>query len=104
MCAVEYGLMSTTTEKLTACEYSGVAKERGTVFEISAGRIDVGASISFLSQYPGEAEFLMPPLCCLEVFYSCPACDNVEAKHSNARYVCLNSLIFQFCAGLGVFE
>jgi hypothetical protein len=59
--------MSTTTEKQTACAYSGVAKERGTVLEITAGRIDVGASISFLSQYPGEAEFLMPPLSCLEV-------------------------------------
>ena len=59
--------MSTTTAKQTACEYSGVAKERGTVFEISAGRVDVGASISFLSQYPGEAEYLMPPLSCLEV-------------------------------------
>ncbi len=59
--------MSTTTEKHTAYEYSGVAKERGTVLEITAGRIDVGASISFLSQYPGEAEFLFPPLSCLEV-------------------------------------
>jgi len=59
--------MSTTTAKETACEYSGVSNERGTVFEIAAGRVDVGASISFLSQYPGEAEYLMPPLSCLEV-------------------------------------
>jgi hypothetical protein len=59
--------MSTTTAKSTACEYSGAAKERGTVFVITAGRIDVGASISFLSQYPGEEEYLMPPLSCLEV-------------------------------------
>ena len=59
--------MSTTTAKETACQYSGVAKERGTVFEIAAGRVDVGASIGFLSQYPGEAEFLMQPLSCLEV-------------------------------------
>ena len=65
--AVEFGLMSTTIEKQTACQYSGVAKDRGMVFEISVGRVDVGASIGFLSQYPGEAEYLMPPLSCLEV-------------------------------------
>ncbi len=59
--------MSTTTDKKTAFAYSGVTKKRGTVLEIIAGRIDVGASISFLSQYPGEAEYLMQPLSCLEV-------------------------------------
>jgi hypothetical protein len=59
--------MSTTTDRATASAYSGVAKNRGIVLEISAGEIDKGASISFLSQYPGEAEFLMPPLSCLEV-------------------------------------
>jgi hypothetical protein len=59
--------MSTTTYKETAIAYSGVNSERGIVFEIAAGRIDVGASISFLSQYPGEAEYLMQPLSCLEV-------------------------------------
>ena len=58
--------MSTTTAKDTACQYSGVDKKRGIVFQISAGRIDMGASISFLSQYPGEREFLMQPLSCLE--------------------------------------
>ena len=58
--------MSTTTAKGTACQYSGVDKKRGIVFQISAGRVDVGASISFLSQYPGEEEFLMQPLSCLE--------------------------------------
>ena len=58
--------MSTTTAKDTACQYSGVDKRRGIVFQISAGRIDIGASISFLSQYPGESEFLMQPLSCLE--------------------------------------
>ncbi len=59
--------MSTTTDKKTASAYSGVARNRGTLLEITAGQIDNGASISFLSQYPGEAEFLMPPLTCLEV-------------------------------------
>ncbi len=65
--AVEFGLMSMTTAKETAFAYSGVRRQRGIVFEIMAGRVDVGASIQFLSQYPGEAEFLTQPLCCLEV-------------------------------------
>ncbi len=91
--AVEFGLMSTTTAKETAYAYrrvfeshsfwfyctgfdptglidhwnSGIDKKRGTVFEIQAGRVDIGASIQFLSQYPGEAEFLMQPLSCIEV-------------------------------------
>ena len=37
--------MSTTTARNTAYQYSGVDKKRGTVFEIQAGRVDVGASI-----------------------------------------------------------
>jgi hypothetical protein len=59
--------MSTTTSRETAVAYSGKDGERCTVLEISAGRVDVGADISFLSQYPGEKEFLMQPLSCLEV-------------------------------------
>ena len=64
---VEWGLMSTTTDKAVAMQYSGVAQQRGTVFEITVGRIDMGADHSWLSQYPGEAEILFPPLTCLEV-------------------------------------
>ena len=58
--------MSTTASKETALVYSGKEGKRCIIFEISVGRIDVGASISFLSEYPGEEEFLMPPLSCLE--------------------------------------
>ncbi len=65
--------MSTTTNKETAFAYSGVKDQRGTVLEIEVGRVDVGASIAFLSQYPGEAEFLMQPLACLEVPLPSPA-------------------------------
>jgi hypothetical protein len=65
--AVEYGLMSTTTSQSIAVAYSGKNGQRCTVLEISAGRVDVGANIGFLSQYPGEEEFLMQPLSCLEV-------------------------------------
>jgi hypothetical protein len=65
--AVEFGLMSTTTSQETAVTYSGKGGERCTVLEITAGRVDVGADIGFLSQYPDEQEFLMQPLSCLEV-------------------------------------
>ena len=59
--------MSTTTARETAFAYSGKDGQRCTVFEIAVGRVDVGADIGFLSQYPGEREFLMQPLSCLEV-------------------------------------
>jgi hypothetical protein len=65
--AVEFGLLSTTTSREMAVAYSGKDKQRGTVLEITAGRVDVGADIGFLSQYPDEKEFLMQPLACLEV-------------------------------------
>ena len=64
---IEWGLMSTTTNKRVAMQYSGLDKQRGTVFEISVGRVDMGADLSWLSQYPGEEEILFPPLTCLEV-------------------------------------
>ena len=43
--SVEYALLSTTTKRETAIQYSGVDKRRGIVMEIEAGRVDVGASI-----------------------------------------------------------
>ena len=64
---VEKGFMSTTANLEVAMQYSGIDKKRGTVFEITAGRIDIGAELTWISQYPGEAEYLFPPLSCLEV-------------------------------------
>jgi hypothetical protein len=65
--AVEWGLMSTTCDREVAMQYSGVDRNKGSVFEITAGRIDIGADLSWVSQYPGEGEYLFPPLSCLEV-------------------------------------
>jgi hypothetical protein len=48
-------------------QYSGVDKQRGTVFEIAVGRVDIGADLSWVSQYQGEKEYLFPPLTFLEV-------------------------------------
>ena len=59
--------MSTTKDIEVAIQYSGMDKRRGIVFEIAAGRIDMGADLRQLSQYPAEEEFLFPPLSCLEV-------------------------------------
>ena len=92
--AVEYGFLSTTASLDVAFQYSGAQKNRGMIFEITAGRIDIGASIQvnsllrqvrrtyvarialcfkimgiwqLFSQYPDEEEFLMPPLSSIEV-------------------------------------
>ena len=56
---VEKGLMSTTTDRRVAMQYSGSGDgRRCTVFEILAGRVDVGADLAWVSQYPGEREVL----------------------------------------------
>jgi hypothetical protein len=62
---VEFALMSTTLERSVAVQYAG--KRIPTVFEIAVGAVDRGASLRFLSQYPGEAEILFPPMSYLEV-------------------------------------
>lgn len=65
---VDFGFMSTTSNEDVAIMYSGRASSQlSTIFEIDVGQIDRGASISWLSQYPEEEEFLVPPLSNLEV-------------------------------------
>ena len=58
---VEWGLMSTTTNRNVALQYSGVDKRRGIVFEISVGRVDIGADLSAVSQYPGKGDPVPAP-------------------------------------------
>jgi NLR family CARD domain-containing protein 3 len=50
---VELGFLSTTLNRSTALESSGVKKGRGIVLEIDVGAIDCGAQLDCLSQYPG---------------------------------------------------
>ena len=64
---VEFGIMSTTTTREVAIQYSGVEKGRPTIFEIEVGQVDRGAPLRWVSQYPGEDEIVMPPLSNLEV-------------------------------------
>jgi hypothetical protein len=66
---VELGIMSTTTTRPVAIQYSGswAGGLRPTIFEIEVGQVDRGAPLSWVSQYPGEDEIVMPPLSNLEV-------------------------------------
>ena len=69
---VELGLQSTTRDINKAIEYaqhthSDGRPKRPIIFEIDVGRVDIGASLECISQYPHEKEILMPPLSCLEV-------------------------------------
>ena len=68
---VECGFMSTTSDRDVAIQYSGASESANSapsvVFEITVGKIDIGADLSWLSQYPKEKEILFPPLTCLEV-------------------------------------
>ena len=48
-------------------ELSRVSLCRPTLFEIQLGQVDRGATLSWISQFPGEAEVLLPPLSNLEV-------------------------------------
>uniref|UniRef100_A0A7S3ET14 NAD(P)(+)--arginine ADP-ribosyltransferase n=1 Tax=Haptolina ericina TaxID=156174 RepID=A0A7S3ET14_9EUKA len=64
-CGIEYGFSSTTTERSVAVHYgTGPA---GTIMEMQMGLVDRGAELSWISQYPHEAEILFPPLTGLEM-------------------------------------
>ena len=58
---MDLGLLGVNTELslLSIC--------RPTLFEIQLGQVDRGATLSWISQFPGEDEVLLPPLSNLEV-------------------------------------
>ena len=62
----ERAFMSTTTSRDVALYYIG-GREMATIFSIQVSAVSKGASISHLSQFPGEEEVLMPPGSFLEV-------------------------------------
>ena len=66
---VEYGFMSATLDRSVAERYSGMAKqgEPSLIFEMAMGMVNRGAFLGWLSQYPDEAEILVPPLTGLEI-------------------------------------
>ena len=65
---VECGHMSTTLDRNVAMGYaSGDKAKTGIVIECQQGMVNRGADISWLSQYPHEAEILFGPLTGIEV-------------------------------------
>jgi len=64
--AVEVAFMSCTLKREVALQYLGSGK-MPIMFEIETSQIDRGGDLSWCSQYPAEAEVLLPPLSNLEV-------------------------------------
>lgn len=57
---LEAGCLSTSTEKEEAIHYA-MRSDAKLIFEVQQSYVGRGASISWLSQYPTEAEILFPP-------------------------------------------
>ena len=64
---VEFGFLSCSLAKREALKYA--TGETPLLLEIQQGMIDRGADLSWLSQYPHEAEVMFPPLTGLEFLY-----------------------------------
>ncbi len=74
---LDWGMMSTTSDRDVAFGYSGVKQRRprAAVMVVEATSVDRGADISEFSQYPLEKEFLWVPLqFCAAVAGWCLAC------------------------------
>ena len=63
---VELGFLSATSQRSVALEYAA-SSGTGIVYEIQQSMGDRGADLSWLSQYPHEAEVCFPPVLGLEV-------------------------------------
>ena len=63
---LEAGCLSTSADKHEAVQYA-LRADAKVIFEVNQGFVARGASISWLSQYPTEAEILFPPMTALEV-------------------------------------
>ena len=88
---VEFGFCSTTMAKTVAMQYVG----KGTnpvIFQIRVGQVNHGAILDEISQFPGEAEILFPPLCNLEL-EGAPHVHIHNGKHVTVMpfSICVNS-------------
>ena len=63
---VDYAFLSTTTRREVAVSYIG-GKALAVLFECELGDIDRGCPLSFISQFPGEDEILIPAMSYLEI-------------------------------------
>lgn len=65
---VEWGFISTTSDKAIAIQYTGIAKGRPfpTVIQVRPAAVDHGGDIGDFSQFPGEREYLWNPCSLLE--------------------------------------
>ena len=65
---VEFSFLSTSLNRISS-GFISYLKSGGaaTLLEIEVGQVDRGASLQWLSQYPGECEVCYPPLSMLEV-------------------------------------
>ena len=65
---VEWGFMSTTSDKAVAIEYTGISKGKlfPTLLQVRPAAVDHGGDISEYSQFPGEREYLWNPCSLLE--------------------------------------
>ena len=65
---VEWGFISTTSDKAIAIQYTGIAKGNlfPTVLQVRPAAVDHGGDIGDFSQFPGEREFLWNPCSLLE--------------------------------------
>ena len=88
---VERGLMSATADRRVAMQYSGRNGKCCTVFEILVGRVDIGAELTWLSQYPGEREVLIVPKYSRSIGIFMNACiSNLNWVHNdNSICVCM---------------
>jgi hypothetical protein len=86
--AVELGFSSTTEDFDTAVRFSGGKDSKGTIVKMAFDIADKGASIQFLSQYPDETEWLLPPCMTLHIVEGGPVSYESSMKVPRPQWKC----------------